>query len=184
MNGPVIVGDQITLTPPPAGFAALLRDWYSDPIVTRYLALRFPPSLQGMEDWLRKLAASSANVVWAIIADERPVGILMIHEINWRKRQGAIGMCIGERDTWSKGYGSEAAILLTRFAFQELGLEKITGSLLTGNAASQRMMERVGYRQYGLARHDEFRHGHWQDAWLCEALRDEWLAEYPASPET
>lgn len=181
MLGILISGERVALTPPPDGFAALMREWYADPVVTRHLGQRFPMTLKGMEDWLGRLVTGSSSVVWAMRAEDRTIGIAMLNNVHWRKRQAEIGMCIGAMDTWSKGYGREAAVLLTRFAFEELGLEKVTGSLLTENVASRRMMERIGYRQYGIARHDEYRHGRWHDAWLCEALRDEWLAERPAT---
>jgi ribosomal-protein-alanine N-acetyltransferase len=174
MNGSRIVGDLVTLGPPPSGFAARLRDWYADPAVTRYLNLRFPPTLESMEDWLRKLAASTTNVVWAICADDHPIGMVMVKDIDYRKRQASLGVCIGETAAWGTGLGTAAAMLATRFAFEELGLEKMMASAFAENAASRRMLEKVGYRQYGLARHDDFRHGHWHDTWLCELLRDEW----------
>jgi RimJ/RimL family protein N-acetyltransferase len=177
MNGSRIVGDLVTLVPPPPGFAACLRDWYADPAVTRYLNLRFPPTLEAMEEWLRKLAASNSNIVWAIVASDRPIGIMLVKDIDYRRRQASVGIGIGDTTAWGKGYGFEATLLATRFAFEELGLEKMRASAFAENAASRRMLEKVGYRQYGLARHDDFRHGHWHDTWLCELLRDEWTPE-------
>lgn len=174
MNGPRINGDLVTLGPPPGGFAARLRDWYADPAMTRYLNLRFPPTLEAMEDWLRKLAASTTNVVWAICADDHLIGMVMVKDIDWRKRQGSLGISIGETAAWGTGLGTAAATLATRFAFEELGLEKMMASAFAENVASRRMLEKVGYRQYGLTRHDDFRHGRWHDTWLCELLRDEW----------
>jgi ribosomal-protein-alanine N-acetyltransferase len=174
MNDSRIVSDLVTLTPPPAGFAACLRDWYADPAVTRYLSVRFPPTFEAMEEYLRKLAASNANVIWAILADECPVGIILVKDIEWQKRKASLGISIGDTSVWGKGYGYAATFLATRFAFEELGLEKLRAGAFAENVASRRMLEKVGYGQYGLARHDEYRHGHWHDTWLCELLRDEW----------
>ena len=42
------------------------------------------------------------------------------------------------------------------------------------NIGSRRALEKAGYRQYGLARREEFRHNKWHDMWLAEVLRDEW----------
>ena len=174
MNGPRINGDQVTLAPPPPGFAGRLREWYADPAVTRYLNLRFPPTLEAMEDWLRKLAASNSNVVWAICDEEHPIGMVLVKDIDYRRRQASLGISIGETAAWGTGLGSAATTLATRFAFEELGLEKVQASAFADNLASRRMLEKVGYRQYGLARHDDYRHGRWHDTWLCELLRDEW----------
>jgi RimJ/RimL family protein N-acetyltransferase len=180
VNGLVLSDERVTLAPPPAGFAALLRDWYADPIVTRYLSLRFPPSLQSMEEWIGKLVASSANVVWAILAEDRAIGIVLLKDISWRSRQGSLGIGIGDTSAWGKGYGTAATVLATRCGFEELGLEKVTATAFAENVGSRRMLEKAGYRQYGLARRDDYRLGRWHDNWLGEALRDEWLAEHGA----
>jgi RimJ/RimL family protein N-acetyltransferase len=177
MQGPVIVDDLVSLRPPPADFTQSLCRWYADPEVTRYLNLRFPPTLESMEAWLRQLAASSDDVVWAIVRDDGPIGIILLKDIDWRRRGGHIGLGIGETSEWGHGYGTRAVALCTRFAFEELGLEKLKAGVFAENLGSRRMMEKVGYRQYGLARKDDFRHGRWHDTWLCDLLRDEWLLQ-------
>jgi RimJ/RimL family protein N-acetyltransferase len=177
MQGPVILDDLVSLRPPSANFAQLLCRWYADPAVTRYLNLRFPPTLESMEGWLQQLAASSNDVVWSIDRGDAPIGIVLLKDIDWRRRGGHLGIGIGETTEWGKGCGTRAVALCTRFAFEELGLEKLKAGVFAENLSSRRMMEKVGYRQYGLARKDDFRHGRWHDTWLCELLRDEWLLQ-------
>lgn len=177
MQGPVITDETIDLRPPPLDFAQLLCRWYADPAVTRYLNLRFPPTSESMETWLRQLAGSNNDVVWTVTRDDTPIGIVLLKDIDWRRRRGNVGIGIGDVSAWGKGCGARAVTLCTRFAFQELGLEKIVASVFAENEGSRRMMEKAGYRQYGLARHDDFRHGRWHDMWLCECLRGEWLPQ-------
>ena len=77
---------------------------------------------------------------------------------------------------WRKGYGSEAAVLRTRYAFEMLGLEKLKTEVFAENIASRRVLEKAGYQTVGLQRREVFRHGRWHDLWLGEVLRDDWLA--------
>ena len=48
--------------------------------------------------------------------------------------------------------------LRTRYAFEELGLEKVMTTVVEGNTASRRALEKVGYQTVGIYRHQEFRH--------------------------
>jgi hypothetical protein len=92
MQGPVILDDLVSLRPPPANFAQLLCRWYADPAVTRYLNLRFPPTLESMEGWQQQLAASSSDVVWSIVRGDAPIGIVLLKDIDWRRRGGHVGV--------------------------------------------------------------------------------------------
>jgi [ribosomal protein S5]-alanine N-acetyltransferase len=120
-------------------------------------------------------------VFWVIALGERIIGTSGIHDISWRNRRAMTGSLIGEKDEWRKGYASEAHRLRTRYAFEELGLEKLQSSAVVENVGSIRALEKSGYRQYGIARRHEFRNGRWYDMWFGEVLRDEWREAQPAS---
>lgn len=172
--GPIIQGQLIRLQPLTKDMIPLFCRWFADLEVTRYLVLRFPPS-PGMEaEWLERTARSDVDVVWAITVDGRPIGSIGIHASDWRNRRASTGIMIGERSEWGKGYASEAMRLRTRFAFEELGLEKLSTWVFTENKGSIRALEKAGYKGCGLARKHEYRRGRWHDAWLGEVLREEW----------
>jgi len=55
-------------------------------------------------------------------------------EIGWRLR----------RDAWGHGYATEAAAAAARFAFEVLGLDELVSFTARANAASRRVMDRIG----------------------------------------
>jgi ribosomal-protein-alanine N-acetyltransferase len=55
-----------------------------------------------------------------------------------------------ERAYWGRGLATEAATELLRFAFEELGLARVDGSCAVENAASRRVLEKIGMRYVGL----------------------------------
>jgi RimJ/RimL family protein N-acetyltransferase len=122
------------------------------------------------------MAVSQEDVVWAISL--RTTGALIgttgLHRITWRHRHAWSGIILGERTAWGHGYATEAIRLRTRYAFLELGLEKVLTSVYSGNAASRRVLEKVGYRECGRLRRNRFFAGEWHDEWLGEILREEW----------
>lgn len=50
------------------------------------------------------------------------------------------------RDRWGRGYATEAAAACVRVAFEELGLERIVADADPANAASIRVLEKLGFR--------------------------------------
>jgi len=173
MYGPTLTGDLICLEPPSDDLAGLYRDWFADTEVNLY-TLRFPPSRKRSTRWIEEAEASEKDVLWMMTVDGRPIGTTQVDSINWHHRHADIAMIIGERAEWGKGYGTEAVRLMTRFAFEELNLEKLTGEAIVENAGSVRAMEKAGFRQWGLARRHFYQAGHWSDVWFGEVLRDEW----------
>ncbi|MEU8515447.1 GNAT family protein [Kitasatospora sp. NPDC048722] len=78
------------------------------------------------------------------------------------------------RDAWGHGYGSEAARLLCVLAFDHLGLHRLAASVDVDNAASVRVLGKLGFQREGRVRHDVLKGGVWSDSYLYSLLADEW----------
>jgi [ribosomal protein S5]-alanine N-acetyltransferase len=176
MLGPVIEGERLRLIPATEEMLPTFVKWMSDREVTRFLGRQEPPSLEQEKEWFKGVCSRDNVVFWVIALGDRIIGTSGIHDINWRNRRASTGSLIGEKEEWRKGYASEAHRLRTRYAFEELGLEKLQSSAVVENVGSIRALEKSGYRQYGIARRHEFRGGRWYDMWFGEVLREEWLA--------
>jgi RimJ/RimL family protein N-acetyltransferase len=59
---------------------------------------------------------------------------------------------------WGDGIATEVAKSVVRMAFESVGLEELVGFTLPENAASQRVLEKCGFRHEGDIRHAELRH--------------------------
>jgi RimJ/RimL family protein N-acetyltransferase len=176
MLGPDLQGSRVRLCRPRPAHLPHFVGWFSDPEVTRYLLRRHPPSLRQEEQWLESIAASETDIVWAVtLGETQPViGVSGVHRIDWRYRHGWVEIALGDRAAWGKGYATEAIRLCTTYAFRELGFEKVLASVYTGNHASLRVLEKLGYAQSGLLRRNAFFDGAWHDEWLAEILREQW----------
>jgi RimJ/RimL family protein N-acetyltransferase len=91
-------------------------------------------------------------------------------------RQGEIGF-IFHPDHHGHGYATETARLLLQLAFEEFGLHRVIGRLEPRNAASARLLERVGMRQEAHFIENEFVKGEWQSEAVYAILDREWRAE-------
>lgn len=78
---------------------------------------------------------------------------------------------------WGHGYATEAARALVDFGFRELGLCRLSSWCIADNIPSARVLARLGFRQEGRLRRNEFFKGRWWDTLLYALLRDEWESD-------
>jgi RimJ/RimL family protein N-acetyltransferase len=73
-----------------------------------------------------------------------------------------------------KGYGSEAIKIMIDYLFLSKNIVRIQAETHPRNMASQRVLEKAGFRKEGIVRKSFFSRGEWRDAALFSILRDEW----------
>ena len=78
--------------------------------------------------------------------DGKFVGTIQLYHTDRRHRTAEIGLVLNRRKSWGKGYGSEAIRLLLRFAFRELGYEKIGLSVYEFNPRALALYEHLGFQ--------------------------------------
>jgi RimJ/RimL family protein N-acetyltransferase len=88
-------------------------------------------------------------------------------------RQGEIGF-VFHPDHHGHGYATETARLLLQLAFEEFGLHRVIGRLEPRNAASARLLERLGMRREAHFVENEFVKGEWQSELVYALLEREW----------
>jgi ribosomal-protein-alanine N-acetyltransferase len=106
-------------------------------------------------------------------ADDTLVGGLTLGSIRRGVAQAAsVGYWIGLPYT-GRGYMTDALGTMVPFAFGTLGLHRLEAACLPHNAASSRVLEKIGFRREGLARHYLKINGVWQDHDLYALLQDD-----------
>ena len=77
-------------------------------------------------------------------------------------------------DHWGRGYASDAVSIMLGFAFGSLSLHRVTAAIGPDNAASQAVVEKLGFVREGVLRDHVFTNGAWRDSVLYSLLHDEW----------
>lgn len=127
--------------------------WLNDPRVNRYLESRFAThTLESIADFVRGHGPGSGNHLFAIVAqpEGRHIGNIKLGPVSSQHRHGDIGILVGEPEYWGQGHASVAIDLLTRFAFEVLGLHKVTAGCYGPNVGSRRAFERAGFVVEGI----------------------------------
>lgn len=129
--------------------------WMTDPDVVRHLESRFQAhTMESLRQFVAAARADPDTVLFGIIlrAGGRHIGNIKLGPVARPHGTADIGLLIGEKDCWGRGYATEAISLAARFAFDTLGLRKVTASCYSSNEASARAFEKVGFVREGLRR--------------------------------
>lgn len=153
----------------------------SDPKFPRYMSWSAHTSREETIAFLRGVVeglAHGSDVTWAIEHEGKVIGCIELGSIRWkmsawRVDRAELGYWMAP--AWSnKGMMTEAATAAVRFAFDTLGLHKITVGCFAENDASRRVIEKVGFRYIGRHDDDVWRDGRWWSHLRYELTAPEW----------
>lgn len=175
----MLTGKKVFLRPYKRSDLKYFLKWFNDPEVTQYLLMYLPMTEMAEEKYIEELAArSQTDVPFVIEAIEgninKPIGTIGLHGIKSKDHNAIFGIAIGEKEYWSKGYGTEAARLLIDYGFQQLNLHRISSDAFDFNERSIRLHKRVGFKEEGRRRQDVFKNGQYHDEVQFGLLRSEW----------
>ncbi len=111
------------------------------------------------------------------LADDRLIGLVGLGEIRWTHRDAWVGIGLGEREYWGKGYGTDATRVILRYAFDELNLHRASLSVFEYNPRAIRSYEKAGFVVEGRARQFLHRDGRRWDLIFMGILREEWESQ-------
>jgi RimJ/RimL family protein N-acetyltransferase len=174
MYGPEIQGKLVRLRPPHAEEVTQISTWFDDMEVTRFLKLRFPPSLDMEKEFLDRMARDPSSIWWTVEHEGRLVGGTGIVAIDWKSGFGTTGTVIADKSVWGKGLGRELMQLRAEYAFTQTPLRSLRSGYIEGNVASGRAQKAAGYKEVGRWHDDAFVDGKWLDHILTELRREDW----------
>ena len=103
------------------------------------------------------------------------IGDVFLTWLSEAHKQGEIGFVLHSTHQ-GKGLAREAAEAMLKLGFETLGLHRIEAHLDARNAASAKLLERLGMRREGAILENEFVKGEWTDELLYAVLAREWAA--------
>jgi RimJ/RimL family protein N-acetyltransferase len=159
-----------------ADIPAFMR-WFNDPEVRKTLQLVGPMSEASEERWFENQLVSDDTILGIEVREDeawRLIGNVGLMEPCWRDRSADIGIVIGERDEWGKGYGADAIKTMARYAFEELNLHRLQLQVYDFNERARRCYERCGFVHEGTRRQAVFRAGRYHDVHMMGMLASEW----------
>jgi RimJ/RimL family protein N-acetyltransferase len=175
---PILRGERIYLRAGERGDIPLFVRWFNDHRTTRTLMFLGPAGTASEEAWFTQMSEHQGNDRWFFVIcrleDDRPVGSIDLHGVNYRNGSTSLGIAIGDPADTGHGYGSDALRTLLTFGFHQLRLERIELEVFDFNEAARQMYERVGFQYEGTSRHALYIDGAFHDVHRMSVLREEW----------
>jgi len=178
-RGNTLRGQLIRLTAanPEADAKAFAR-WSSDSEFLRLLdgAPARPRSVAQTKAMLEEEGEGDGNFFFVIrpLDGDQALGHVGLWP-KWTHGNAWLGIGIGDRNYWSKGYGTEALRLILRYGFVELNLHRISLTVLEGNDRAIRAYEKAGFVHEGMLREYSRYDGKWYGEVFMGLLREDWL---------
>ena len=149
-----------TLTLGPVLPSETYRRWLADPEVTRYLEAVTPLSIKSIEVYIK--AREQDSIFKGIYLGTWHIGNIKAGPVDYRHQHADIGIMIGEKQFWGKGFGAEAIRQMVELC-RGNRLHMVTAGIIEGNIGSQKAFLKNGFKEIG--RFPQFRwfEGEWRD---------------------
>ena len=180
----MILGQLIRLRPIEKDDLPRYVKWFADPDIRMHLDHYAPIGQVQEERWFDRNLGAGDLQTWAIDAQSAEmaagpwvhIGSCGYHDLDWRNRVGEVGIVIGARDYWGRGYGTDAMQTLVAWGFYTLNLNRVQLRVFADNARAIRCYEKVGFQLEGRLRQGSFYNGVYRDVLVMGVLRDDWAA--------
>jgi len=148
--------------------------WQSDPELARLDAL--PPVTIPFDEYLPaytselRYSAPTRHSFAVETLDGKHIGNCTYYNVNEAKSEAELGIMIGNRAHWDKGYGTDTVSTLISYIFRNTNLKRIYLKTLDSNIRAQKCFQKCGFTPYGHLVRDgfnfvlmEIHHKEWQE---------------------
>ncbi|MEE4194536.1 MAG: GNAT family protein [Anaerolineae bacterium] len=155
-------------------------EWLNDPEVRENLFINHPLSMAEEEQWFGHMMEQPQYerplCIEVKIEDDhwQLIGNLALMNISNVHRNAELGIMIGDKDYWNKGFGTEAIKVLVNHAFQNLNLHRIYLRVYDTNPRGVRCYEKAGFVHEGTQRDAIFKDGKYIGMHMMSVLSTEW----------
>jgi len=127
-------------------------DWMNDAETNQFLESRYKTwTTEDIIEYVKATNESTDNLLFGLFLKENDehIGNIKIGNINRIHKFADIGLIVGNKGRWGKGYGTEAIDLGSRYAFEVLGLKKLTAGIYANNIGCYKAFIKAGYYEAG-----------------------------------
>lgn len=155
--------------------------WLNDPEVRRGISQVLPLSQVQEERWFESMLE--------LPREEQPFAVDVRRGRGWihagscgffrpdrLARSAELGILLGDKSVWGRGYGTDTMRTLVRHGFHTLNLNRIYLRVYESNLRAMHVYDRIGFREEGRLRQDHYVEGEYEDTVIMGLLREEWQA--------
>lgn len=176
---PTLSGERIQLTSLSMDNLYTHFEWNNDPELNR-LDSELPYVKEPLGEFKRRFERmvnhpSPYSRDFEIHAEDgRLIGVAYVANISPSSRHCTIGITIGDRDYWGKGYGRDALRAVLAYCFDELEMHRVCTETFEYNTSWRKLVEWAGFEKEGVERDYLYRDDAFWDKELYSLLEDEY----------
>ncbi len=168
-----LVGKKCYLSPIDVSDAERYTEWLNDIEVIKYLTLRDKMvSLVTEREALERLARGHSYAIVTLESDEL-IGSCGLVDVDYLNRTCEVGIFIGNKEYWGKGYGTEALKLLISYGINYLNLNNFMLKVYSYNERAIKSYRKIGFREMGRRRKSVIIEGKEYDTIYMDLLAEE-----------
>jgi len=145
--------------------------WFKDPAINKFLSHNFKKLTIDEEfQWFNSIQLSNRDMVFAIIAKDKDkyIGNCGLHKIDWSGKTCELGIVIGNKEYWDKGYGSDVINSITDFAINKLNLLNIHLNVYEYNNRAIKAYTKCGFKLIKILKKNHFYNNKYWDTFIME----------------
>ncbi len=176
-----LVGSHCYLSPPAADDAPLFAEWLNDPEIALPLGdeAYHTLSMEALELDIESSQRRQDNLFTIVdLETDCSIGRCLLFDVDAVNRSAMLGIFIGDKGYWGRGYGQEAIQLLLEYAFDLLNLNSIMLGVYEFNLRAIHAYEKLGFRVIGRRRQARIIGGKAYDALLMDVLSSEFERKF------
>lgn len=147
-----LVGSKCYLSPLSIDDVEYFTLWLNDLEVTKYLSIFSLNINYDTELEIYQKLSKEHNYSIIDLNTDKIIGTVGLSNIEYLHRTAEIGIFIGDKSYWNKGYGEEAMKLLLNYSFNYLNLRNIMLRVYSYNEPAIRCYEKIGFKVIGRRR--------------------------------
>ena len=184
----MIYGDGIRLRAPEKDDLPRFVAWLNDPEVRENLVMYLPISMAQEEKWFEEILKRPGEEQPLVIEiqekdDWVPVGNMGMFNHNKIAHSAELGIMIGNKAYWNKGYGTRSIRLMLKHCFETLNLNRVHLIVYETNPRGIRCYEKVGFVHEGKMREAHYKNGTYIDVLMMSVLAIEWTGSSKSRSE-
>ena len=123
-----------------------LREWRNSNYVSDFMISRTFISKDQQEQWYNTIKNDPSGIYWVIFSKEGvKLGLASLTKIDRINNEAEPGLYIGTKTHRNSFYGMEAYYYILDYGFQQIGLEKIFGTVISSNKTAIKMNSSFGF---------------------------------------
>lgn len=169
-------GSKVTLRPGDESDIYLLSKWYNDVELNKLAG--WSDSKVTVQKLRYNISRSFGYDPMNLMIDNeegKPIGTIQLYDFNEQDKSCKLGIRIGDRNYWGKGYGEDAVNTLLEYAFMKIDIYRVTLRVYEYNERAVKCYLKCGFQYEGRLRHSAYIDGEFYDEIIMGILKSDFL---------